>query len=76
MYVCICNAVTEREIRQAVGLGVKTLKELREGLGVAGDCGKCGSCARDILRDELAAACCSDVALARGASRGDAHASS
>ena len=22
MYVCICNAVTEREIRQAVGLGV------------------------------------------------------
>ena len=36
MYVCICNAVTEREIRQAVGLGVTTLKELREGLGVAG----------------------------------------
>ena len=35
MYVCICNAVTEREIRQAVALGVTTLKELREGLGVA-----------------------------------------
>jgi len=65
MYVCICNAVTEREIRQAVGLGVTTLNELREGLGVAGDCGKCGSCAKQILHDELATACCHDLTLAR-----------
>ena len=67
MYICICNAVTEREIRQAVGLGVTTLKELREGLGVAGECGKCGSCAKAILREELASACCGDFALANGA---------
>ena len=67
MYVCICNAITEREIRQAVGLGVTTLKELREGLGVAGCCGKCGSCASNILRDELASACCGDAALAGAA---------
>ena len=65
MYVCICNAVTEREIRQAVSLGVTTLKELREGLGVAGDCGKCGTCAKNILRDELTAACCGNLSLAR-----------
>ena len=64
MYVCICNGVTEREIRQAVGLGVTTLKELRDGLGVGGCCGKCGSCAKDILRDELASACCGDLAMA------------
>lgn len=67
MYVCICNAVTEREIRQAVGLGVTTLKELREGLGVASCCGKCGSCAKNILRDELAGACYGDVAMAGAA---------
>jgi bacterioferritin-associated ferredoxin len=65
MYVCICNAVTEREIRQAVGLGVTTMKELREGLGVAGDCGKCGSCAKQILRDELASSCCGGLTLAQ-----------
>ena len=64
MYVCVCNAVTEREIRQAVALGVTTLKELREGLGVAGDCGRC---ARDILREELATACCGELSVARGA---------
>ena len=67
MYVCICNGVTEREIRQAVGLGVTTLTELREGLGVAGCCGKCGSCAKDILRDELASACCGNLAMAAAA---------
>ena len=67
MYICICNAVTEREIRQAVGLGVTTLKELREGLGVAGECGKCGSCAKAILREELASTCCGALALANGA---------
>lgn len=67
MYVCICNAVTEREIRKAVSLGVTTFKELREGLGVASDCGKCGRCVKEILRDELAASCCGDFALARGA---------
>jgi bacterioferritin-associated ferredoxin len=46
---------------------VKTLKELREGLGVAGDCGKCGSCAKQILHDELATACCHDLTLSRAA---------
>ena len=53
MYVCLCSAVTEREIRQVVGLGATSLRDLREGLGVATGCGKCSPCARAILRDEL-----------------------
>jgi len=65
MYVCLCNAVTEREIRQAVTLGVTTLHELREGLGVAANCGKCDGCAQDVLRDALYGAPCH--ALAQGA---------
>ena len=65
MYVCICNAVTEREIRQAVSLGVTTLIELREGLGVAGGCGKCGTSAQDILRDQLTTSRCGERALVR-----------
>lgn len=28
MYVCICNAVTEREIRGAVELGCRSLSDL------------------------------------------------
>jgi bacterioferritin-associated ferredoxin len=52
MYVCICNAVTEKEVRHAVQLGASSLGDLREGLGVAECCGKCASCARQILKDE------------------------
>ncbi|MCC4115461.1 (2Fe-2S)-binding protein [Aromatoleum toluclasticum] len=54
MYVCICNAVTERHIDEAVSDGVSTLRELRTRLGVAGECGRCASCARDCLRAAMA----------------------
>ena len=54
MYVCVCNAVTERHIGQAVREGASTLRELRNQLGVAGECGRCATCARDCLRSALA----------------------
>ena len=53
MYVCICKAVTDRQIRQAVELGARSLGDLKESLGVATGCGKCASYARAILREEL-----------------------
>lgn len=52
MYVCLCNAVTEREVRQAVAMGADSLSDLREGLGVASCCGKCAGCARKIIHEE------------------------
>ena len=64
MYICICNSVTDREIRQAVTLGVTTLNELREGLGVAGNCGKCVGCAHDVLREALSGGQCNAHARA------------
>lgn len=51
MYICICNAVTEREIRGAVALGCKTVADLREDLGVGSCCGKCVPEAHKILKD-------------------------
>jgi bacterioferritin-associated ferredoxin len=51
MYVCLCNAVTEREIRQAAAMGVTDLQELKDGLGVATCCGTCEPCAREILQE-------------------------
>jgi len=54
MYICICNAVTEREIRQCAELGACSLADLREGLGVATHCGKCKAAAVEILREERA----------------------
>jgi bacterioferritin-associated ferredoxin len=49
MYICVCNAVTDREIRQCAELGARTVDELRDSLGVASCCGKCEGPAREIL---------------------------
>jgi len=53
MYVCVCNAVTERHIEHAVREGASTLRQLRLELGVSAECGRCASCARDCLRAAL-----------------------
>ncbi len=51
MYVCVCKAVTEKQIHAAVQAGARTMKDLREQLGVGADCGSCGSCAKQYLRE-------------------------
>ena len=57
MYVCVCNAITDREIRNAVSLGATSLADLQATLGVATNCGRCGDCARDVLAECHGAAC-------------------
>ena len=49
MYVCVCNAVTDKQIRRAAAKGVDNLYELREALGVASNCGSCADMAESIL---------------------------
>ena len=41
MYVCICNAVTDGEIRNAVVDGARSLADVKATLGVASCCGRC-----------------------------------
>ena len=53
MIVCVCNNISDREIRQAVDLGLSSMAELRRDLGVATCCGKCHSCAREVLSTHL-----------------------
>lgn len=53
MYVCVCQAVTDREIHQAAKNGAKTLRDLRRDLGIGVDCGRCASCARKCLRSVI-----------------------
>jgi bacterioferritin-associated ferredoxin len=59
MYVCVCNAITDREIRGAAELGARTLEDLSATLGVATCCRKCSDCARKCLDDAMSqnAAC-------------------
>jgi bacterioferritin-associated ferredoxin len=61
MFVCVCNGVTDREIRSAVSLGARSLADLTATLGVAGDCGRCADCARGLLVE-----CCKPVAEVTG----------
>lgn len=49
MYVCVCNAVTDREIRAAAAFGARTLDDLSASLGVATGCRRCADCARGVL---------------------------
>ena len=51
MYVCICRAVTDREIREAARDGARSVRDLRNRLGVASGCGRCAVEARDILTE-------------------------
>ncbi len=55
MYVCVCQAVTDRQIREAAMRGARTLRDLRRELGIARECGSCAACARDCLREAHAA---------------------
>jgi bacterioferritin-associated ferredoxin len=49
MYVCICNAVTESEIAQAVQDGARTVEDLEVSLLVGTCCGKCRDKAAECL---------------------------
>jgi bacterioferritin-associated ferredoxin len=41
MYVCVCNAVTDREVGQAIDAGARTRTEVTRACGAGGDCGAC-----------------------------------
>ena len=53
MYVCLCNSVTENQIREAACEGKCSLRLLRACLGVAAHYGKCAPMARQVLHDTL-----------------------
>ena len=50
MYICICNAVTEKAVRQCAADGARCLEDLTAALGVGAGCGRCRDCAVDVLR--------------------------
>jgi bacterioferritin-associated ferredoxin len=56
MFVCLCNGITENQIRDAVGSGVRSLSELHSCLGVASCCGRCADCAQQVLNETISSA--------------------
>ncbi|HKK15691.1 MAG TPA: (2Fe-2S)-binding protein [Gammaproteobacteria bacterium] len=49
MIVCLCNTVSDRDIRQAASEGASTLQHLSERFNLGMCCGACKQCAADCL---------------------------
>ncbi|MBJ7900208.1 MAG: glycoprotein [Cyanobacteria bacterium RI_101] len=50
MYVCICHAITEKDIQKATDQGVVSLQELSQHTGVGTQCGACLSHSQEVMR--------------------------
>lgn len=53
MYVCICNAVTDSDIRDAVQDGVSNMRQLGQSTGCGSKCGCCKELAVEILQQSM-----------------------
>lgn len=50
MYICICNAVTDSDIKKALDEGANSVADLNKSLSVGNCCGKCTRSARTLIK--------------------------
>lgn len=53
MIVCVCNAISDQQIRSSAELGITCFDDLQQELGVGTCCGLCQDCAREVLEEQL-----------------------
>ena len=54
MYVCLCNAISDKTIREAVRrYQPKSIQHLRQIVPVGKQCGKCIRATREIMDEEM-----------------------
>jgi bacterioferritin-associated ferredoxin len=56
MYVCICRAVTEQEVKSAIDQGAKTVEAVTGSCCAGDDCGACRTTIEDMIEDRWSAA--------------------
>ncbi|PCI71126.1 MAG: (2Fe-2S)-binding protein [Gammaproteobacteria bacterium] len=49
MYICICNAITDKQILKAQAKGCESIDDIMQELGVGDSCGKCIVKAENLL---------------------------
>jgi bacterioferritin-associated ferredoxin len=49
MYVCVCHAISDRQIREVVQRGAESLVEVQAHLPVASCCGCCADTAQEVI---------------------------
>ena len=53
MYVCICKAVSDQDIKEAVASGAEDLADIQARLGAATGCGTCVEYANEVIHEAL-----------------------
>lgn len=53
MIVCVCNAISDSEIKEWVALGGDSLEQLESDLGLGTCCGQCRDCAHELVSAEV-----------------------
>ena len=56
MYVCLCNALTDRDLRPHTASGTSSVSAVYRACGCQPQCGKCVPFVRQMLRDNQPAA--------------------
>jgi bacterioferritin-associated ferredoxin len=56
MYICVCNAISDRQIRETVDQGAGSLLEVQMRLPVAACCGRCEDSAREVIESHIESA--------------------
>jgi bacterioferritin-associated ferredoxin len=56
MVVCVCNAIKERDVREAARSGATSACQAYRAMGLSAKCGQCVPFARQIIDSERAAA--------------------
>ena len=54
MYICLCRAVTDHQIRTSVENGADSFRDVRDELDIGTCCGRCVPDARELIDDTLA----------------------
>ncbi|MBC7207678.1 MULTISPECIES: (2Fe-2S)-binding protein [Methyloversatilis] len=49
MYICLCEPVTDRDIKAAVHTGCRTVRDVAGQLGCCRDCGRCVRAAKEVI---------------------------
>ncbi|MCO4784797.1 Bacterioferritin-associated ferredoxin [Marinomonas gallaica] len=53
MYVCLCNAVSDKAIKNSIANGATTMRDLYSEYNLGKQCGKCCKDVKGILNEEL-----------------------
>lgn len=64
MIICLCRAVSDREIRSLVDSGAKSMAEVRAMCGIGECCGKCARQARELIIERVGMMVANEVSRA------------